>query len=64
MDKNWYLEIVTGVAVSTPDHTWDEILSQLVDTMVACKGKLESGDICRLIAIAAAIHRKGKGSDG
>jgi hypothetical protein len=60
MDEHWYMDLVNDLAAFTPDQRCDEIVKQLISIMVACTDKLDSGDIGGLLAIAAAIHRKGK----
>jgi hypothetical protein len=60
MDEKSYMELVIDLAAFTPDQSWQEILKQLVSAMVACTGKLNSGDMGRLLAVAAAIHRRGE----
>lgn len=59
MDEKSYMELVIDLAVFTPEQSWQEILNQLVSTMVTCTGKLNSGDMGRLLAVAAAIYRRG-----
>jgi hypothetical protein len=52
------------MAAFTPDQTWEEILKQLIHAMDSSSKKLDTTEMGKFLAIAAAIHRKGMGSQG
>lgn len=64
MDKDLYKDMIANMAAIVPDQSWNEILEQLVDSIVECTGKLNSIEVGRLLAIAAAIKRMGEGGKG
>jgi hypothetical protein len=64
MDEAWYNELIADMAAFVPDQDWEQILGQLVAAMVAFNGRLTSSDLGRLIAIAAAIKRRGEDTKG